>query len=385
MNYEDINNIVRMIPIRKVRDSLRNYMEKLINDNEILLKDNEFIKLQNNFIIKELYKATKKYLPEKELNINDLSEFGQKYNKINESYNEVCIYLGFGAGFFSEFNNMIRVILYCLVNKIKFKLYLVNAKGFPNNKGWTEFFIPFCNELMYDASIEFSRLFNFSNNDIEVLLPIIKERYNINYFTYLYGTDIPNKMIRDISFTNSNFIIKELGIDGDFFHAFEIIAKNIFRFNDNTKIEIYKLIRNLNLPRKYIGFHIRSGDKIYEFELIKPENYIEILKKNSDIKDIFISTDDYNIVRKLKNKYGNEYNIYTLTNNDELGYNQENFERLLKDDKYNHLIELFASIEILLNSQLCFGSYTSNVSIFLRAVLGKDKFVEVNSLDFRIF
>lgn len=375
MNYKDIDNIVWLIPIKKIRNSLREYLTKLI-------KDNEFIKLQNNFIIKELYekkKQGKEELLEKELNINDLSDFWKKYNKINESYNEVCIYLGIGTGFFSEFNNLILAILYCLVNKIKFKLYLVNAKGFPNNKGFEEFFMPFCKELIYDADTEFNNIFNFPKNEVEVLLPIMKYKYGISYFT----TDIFYNM-RYNDFRNSHFIIKELGIDGDIYNAFGIIAKNIFRFNNETKKEIYKLINNLNLTKKYIGFHIRAGDKITEAELIKPEKYIESLKKHSDIKDIFISTDDYSVVEKLKNQYGSKYNIYTLTNKKELGYNQGDFEMSNKNEKYNHLIEFFASIEILLNSELCFGSYTSNPSIFLGAVLGKEKFIEVNSLDFRI-
>ena len=375
MNYKDIDNIVWLIPIKKIRNSLREYLTKLI-------KDNEFIKLQNNFIIKELYekkKQGKEELLEKELNINDLSDFWKKYNKINESYNEVCIYLGIGTGFFSEFNNLILAILYCLVNKIKFKLYLVNAKGFPNNKGFEEFFMPFCKELIYDADTEFNNIFNFPKNEVEVLLPIMKYKYGISYFT----TDIFYNM-RYNDFRNSYFIIKELGIDGDIYNAFGIIAKNIFRFNNETKKEIYKLINNLNLPKKYIGFHIRAGDKITEAELIKPEKYIESLKKHSDIKDIFISTDDYFVVEKLKNQYGSKYNIYTLTNKKELGYNQYDFEMSNKKEKYNHLIEFFASIEILLNSELCFGSYTSNPSIFLGVVLGKEKFIEVNSLDFRI-
>lgn len=376
MIYRDINNIVWLIPIRKIRNSLRNYMTKLI-------KDNEFIKLQNNYIIKELYnnkdKREKEKLLEKELNINNLSEFWQKYNKINESYNEICIYVGIGTGFFSEFNHIIMAILYCLVNKIKFKLYLINASNFSNDKGWEEFFIPFCNELIYNADTEFNNLFNFHKNDIEVLLPIIKQKYGINYFT----PDIFDKM-RDRDFFDSHFSIKELGIDGNIYHAFGIIAKNIFKFNSETKNEIDKLIKDINLPEKYVSFHIRAGDKITEFELIEPEKYIKSLKKYSDIKDIFISTDDYSIIKKLQNKYGSYYNIYTLTNKNEFGYNQGDFESLNKKDKYNHLIKLFASIEILLNSQLCIGSYTTNPSIFVGAILGKSKFIEINSLNFRV-
>ena len=377
MNYKDIDNIVWLIPIKKIRDSLREYLTRLI-------KDNEFIKLQNNFIIKELYenkKQGKEELLEKELNINNLSDFWQKYNKISESYNEVCIYLGIGTGFFSEFNNLILAILYCLVNKIKFKLYLVNARGFPANKGWEEFFMPFCKELLYNADIEFNNLFNFDKKDISILHSIVKEKYGINYFFY-FNSDIFTKIRSSIS--NYHFNIKELGIDGDIRHAFGIIAKNLFRFNEKTKKEINEFIESLNLPKKYVGFHIRAGDKITEAELVEPEKYIKNLNKYTDIKDIFISTDDYSVIKKLQNKYGDKYNIYTLTNKKELGYNQESFELSNKNDKYNHLIEFFASIEILLNSELCFGSYTSNPSIFLGAVLGKSKFIEINSLDFRI-
>lgn len=379
MNYKDIDNIVWLIPIRKVRDSLRKYMLKII-------KDNEFIKFQNNFIIEMLLLTNKSKvsLPEKELNINDLSDFWKKYNEINESYNEVCIYLGLGTGFFSEFNNIILAILYCLVYKIKFKLFFINGTGFPNdkdNKGWREFFMPFCKELIYDADTGLSNIFNFPKNEVKVLLSAMKEKYGINYFGYM-GSDIFNKM-RHNDFRNSHLIIKELGIDGDLRHAFGIIAKNIFRFNNETKKEIDKLIESLNLPKKYIGFYMRGGDKIMEAELVEPEKYIDRLKEHSEIKDIFISSDDYGIIKKLQDKHGNEYNIYTLDKN-KTGFHLYDFLSLTEEDKHNHHIKFLASIEILLNSELCFGTYTSNPSSFLGVVLGKEKFIEVNSLDFRI-
>lgn len=383
MNDKDIkktiDNIVWWIPNRKLRDSLRNYIQKLIEVNEI-------INFKNDFIIKELLKqkGKKEFLPEKELNINNLSDFWKKYNKINNSYNEVCIYLGLGInmGFFAEFDNIILAILYCLVNKIKFKLFLMNVTGFPNDKnsnGWQEFFMPFCNELIYDDNIEFSNIFNFSKNDIEVLLPIMKEKYKINYFT----GDVFSKM-RHKGFRNSYFNIKELGIDGDLHHAFKIIAKNLFRFNDETQKEINKLIESLNLPKKYVGFYIRGGDKITEAELVEPEKYIERLKEHSRIKDIFISADDFNIIKKLQDKYGNEYNIYTLTDKNKTGFYLYDFLSLTEEDKHNHHVKFLASMEILLNSELCFGTYTSCPSTILGAILGKSKFIDVNSLDFMI-
>lgn len=379
MNYKDIDNIVWLIPIRKFRDSLRKYMIKIV-------KDNEFIKFQNNFIIERLLLTNKSKvsLPEKELNINDLSDFWKKYNEINESYNEVCIYLGIDSGFFSEFNILTLTILYCLVNKIKFKLSMRNCLGFPSDKnsnGWREFFMPFCNELIYDTNAKFGYTLDFSRNNIKQLPSIVKKMYGINYFIYNNSYMI-NKM-RNNDFLNSHFIIKELGIDGDFRHAFGIIAKNMFRFNNETKKEIDKLIKSLNLPKKYIGFYMRGGDKIMEAELVEPEKYIERLKEHSEIKDIFISSDDYGIIKKLQDKHGNEYNIYTLDKN-KTGFHLYDFLSLTEEDKHNHNIKFLASIEILLNSELCFGTYTSNPSSFLGAVLGKEKFIDVDYNDFFI-
>ena len=259
-----------------------------------------------------------------------------------------------------------------------------NVSAFPNdkyNKGWREFFMPFCNELAYNVDTEFSNVFNFYKNEIEVLLPIMKEKYKIDYFGYM-GSDIFNKM-RSNDFRNSYFNIKELGIDGDLRHAFGVIAKNLFRFNDETQKEIDKLIESVDLPEKYVGFYIRAGDKITEAELIEPEKYIECLKEHSDIKYIFISSDDYAIINKLQDNHGNEYNIYTLDKN-KTGFHLYDFLSLTEEEQHNHHIKFLASMEILLNSELCFGTYTSNPYSFLAAVLEKSKYIDLGSLDFFI-
>ena len=209
----------------------------------------------------------------------------------------------------------------------------------------------------------------------------MKEKYKIDYFGYM-GSDIFNKM-RSNDFRNSYFNIKELGIDGDLRHAFGVIAKNLFRFNDETQKEIDKLIESVDLPEKYVGFYIRAGDKITEAELIEPEKYIECLKEHSDIKYIFISSDDYAIINKLQDNHGNEYNIYTLDKN-KTGFHLYDFLSLTEEEQHNHHIKFLASMEILLNSELCFGTYTSNPYSFLAAVLEKSKYIDLGSLDFFI-
>ena len=96
MNYKDIDNIVWLIPIKKIRDSLREYLTRLI-------KDNEFIKLQNNFIIKELSKKGKN-------------------NQLNYVYYQamICLTYFFSILSMSFFIQKIIIVIY--------DLELINAK-----------------------------------------------------------------------------------------------------------------------------------------------------------------------------------------------------------------------------------------------------------------
>ena len=60
----------------------------------------------------------------------------KKYFEINNSFSQKLVYhLGSEAGFFSEYNNMILAMLYCLKHKIKFVLYSKDA-NFGFEKGY---------------------------------------------------------------------------------------------------------------------------------------------------------------------------------------------------------------------------------------------------------
>lgn len=70
----------------------------------------------------------------------------EAYQKVNEKFESVLVFhVGESAGFFSEYNCMILVMLYCLQHKIQFKLYSRDA-NFGYEKGWTDFFESFCKE-----------------------------------------------------------------------------------------------------------------------------------------------------------------------------------------------------------------------------------------------
>ena len=76
----------------------------------------------------------------KQLEISD-------YQKLNDSFHKRLVYhVGIDCGFFVELNNMINAILYCLLNGYRFQLYSEDA-NFGTGKGWTEYFLPFCEEV----------------------------------------------------------------------------------------------------------------------------------------------------------------------------------------------------------------------------------------------
>ena len=49
---KSIDNIVWYIPIKKLRNSLRNYLNALIEYNQTIILNNEIIKKQNDMLLK---------------------------------------------------------------------------------------------------------------------------------------------------------------------------------------------------------------------------------------------------------------------------------------------------------------------------------------------
>lgn len=78
-----------------------------------------------------------------------MADLLSQYTKLNNSFKKKLVFrLGMEAGFFSEYNNMILAMLYCLEHKIKFTLYSKDA-NFGYNEGWNDYFLPFCEDVYH--------------------------------------------------------------------------------------------------------------------------------------------------------------------------------------------------------------------------------------------
>lgn len=101
----------------------------------------------------------------------------------------------------------------------------------------------------------------------------------------------------------SNHLIKQ--------EARKIISET-YKFNNETQLLINEYENKIPFT-DYVGLHIRGGDKITENKLFDTHEYMNLLKQNSSIKNVFVFTDDYRLFNKLINEYPDFFFILLLT------------------------------------------------------------------------
>jgi len=283
-----------------------------------------------------------------------------QYNKLNNSYKKTLVFhLGVEAGFFSEYNNMILAMLYCLKHKIKFVLFSKDS-NFRFKNGWTDFFLPFCDEqknnfLLSKYNQRRSRL----KARHKIVIKLYKIFNKIDYFTYDLWNSIRNRNIE-----TEKYSIPELNINGNILEACRVLINLTWNYNESTSRKIQEIKESLGLPFSYIGFHIRMGDKNIESNLRPINEYINKSQIFSPLKVAFVLTDDYRVIDFLEENY-RDWTFYTLCDRNENGYFHNNFQKeSLEKRKLSHF-RLFASIDILSKSELFVGTFSSNPGMFL--------------------
>lgn len=282
----------------------------------------------------------------------------ETYKHLNESHHRKLIHhFGAGQGFYSELNSLLLSTLYCLRNNLRLELYS-NDASFCFGNGWSEYFEEFCPKYNFDfIGKRISRgYYNYNNGDKFLFLYKVLTKNLISSDIYWY--------CRTSWFEHSHFNIPELGINGDIRHAMKTIIPIVYRLNSKYTAIVNKMINDLHLPTNYISLHVRVGDKGSERKLISPQDYLNRAKERSSCKNVFIATDDYRVFEQLE-KNNLSYTFYTLTSPEEHGYNQEAFIKSSKDYMRQNLIELFASIQIIIKSELFVGTYSSNPGMFV--------------------
>lgn len=295
------------------------------------------------------------------------------YNKLNLNKKNIFVFHLTSRGFASEINNMLSAILYCLINGYEFRLSSRYWNSSYKN-GWSDYFIEFCEE---DNDYAFkNKLTCFSEIKYETLNGKIRGKIDKLFFPKqktILKSNSTWDAIRNEEFFSSHFSIPELDIDGDIFHAKQIILKMIYRLNP----ELLKAIaeKDFDSTQPYISIHIRRGDKITtnEAQMIEIENYVESIKKlDINIRNIFIATDDYSTVESFR-RLCPDWNIITFCQQAEHGHEQSIFNQKRGLEKKNVMIDLLTDIHYLSNATYFVGTYSSNIGRLVALNLGQER------------
>lgn len=307
-----------------------------------------------------------------------------KYRAINQSFSDRFVYhIGSAEGFFSEYNNMILSMLYCLEHKIQFNLYSKDA-NFKYDKGWSDYFVPFCPE----AGNIFHSLFNRRTNPR--FHNSILRRVDL-YLTRMFCAIHPSLLttfdlwdsIRSQK-ASLSFIFPELSISGSLRNVCRELINITWVYNDLTEKHIADLIANVDLPSNYIGLHIRGGDKYKEALIQNVDLYIQKAESLSPLRTAFVLTDDYSVYEQLITNYPS-WSFYTLCGKDERGYYNDSFKRESPKLKKARYLKLFASIDILAKSDFFVGTFTSNPGMYLGMRMDEDKAFSVDMPEWTIW
>jgi hypothetical protein len=289
-------------------------------------------------------------------------------------------------GFGSEINNLLYAINYSRKNKLKF--YLSSSSwNFKINKGWSDYFETSRDEnhinrpkAYFYLIKKLSRYLNIGNMifvdktkvpDLKYLLKYLKERdlVKLNLIALYMAKKIlfliQNKDLKSSldSFNEIREFNKyERKMDPKrFIIKMNEILMDIWKIKPEVLNEIEKMIPN-DLT-EFVVLHIRRGDKITtgEDQHYTVNDYMKrLMIIDSNIKNIFLMSDDYCVLEELKTNFPH-YNYFTLLNSSQKGHNQSSFNNSDDLNKEREAIQLLTEIETAKRSKLFIGSTKSNL------------------------
>lgn len=306
------------------------------------------------------------------------AEWLSQYTKLNNSFKRKLVFrLGVEAGYFSEFNNMVLAMLYCLKHHIKFEFYSDYTKyGFRD--AWTDFFRPFGAENQHYINRYYSTRPDVLHDSRE---PALKKRLKYKWivgayktlFNVTYLTQDVWQFHRDRAFADTLFELPELGLPhASVLDVTQPLIAAIWRYNDQSAPLVAELIATAGLPAEYISIHVRAGDKFMEAGVFDFSEYMRPAEELGDIRHAFILTDDYTVMEQLRAQYP-AWQFYTLCQVDERGYFHYEFLKQSPEYKFQAHLKLFASMDICAASARFIGTYSSNPGMFMGMRIGEER------------
>lgn len=404
----------------------------------------------------------------------------EKWRKLNVSFKKKLVYrLGDSAGLFSEINNMFFAMVWALDNKVRFEL--CSQRSNLGDEGWNDFFEPFTGEKCSEFLVRNNRRFvsDIKGYDKKKVMAG-KKKEKIDFLTQ----DIFKRFFENRAFAEKVFDFPELGIAGGSFAAAAGLARAFYRLNAATETAVRhlaatrlrmvlshgsgafdedygagteddramtgslkanggvkvkggtktmvepevenSLVRNGELPEKYIAVQMRAGDIRKEVAwrrqgLLGAAPYARKIRemcggdgKNNrngknvwgraagwnnkssrdgksggevlaGVRTVFAFADDSRLVEELAAALP-EYRVYTLCGEEERGFDYEAFMAQDVEARRRGILKILANVELCRGSLRFIGTRVSNPSWFLRLIMPEERvtFVDCRRLKWQL-
>lgn len=165
----------------------------------------------------------------------------QDYIRLNNSFGHAVTFTWERLGFYSNFNNMVLTMAYCLKHRLRFRLYCKDYELL-SNTGWEDMFLP----LDCETKNSFFAHFNFrrklvENNSLNDRLHLLVN----SLYPILTGNNLANAVFaesRTCWFLKETFDIPELGFKGGLRELCRELVGVAYQFNDSyrNRIDDYK-------------------------------------------------------------------------------------------------------------------------------------------------
>ena len=293
----------------------------------------------------------------------------KSYGHTNRSFKDVCVYrIGNYAGFFSEMNNMIMAMIYCLEKNLRFKLYSLSA-SYANNL-WKDFFEQFIDEVTHP----FHEFYN--GREFKIVKKADFAQPEFEQIRQYLDREFPDQEIclsqniwtsfRNHKIYNPQYQVNTPFVSGNMLHVGYQLVRLIWNYNRKTRSEIYSIKNTLRIPTSYAGLHIRRGDKSIEARFKPLQDYLNIVDKatNQENFPVFIATDDQRVISEII-KISPKRPVYHFIFPENNGFDMKTFTAKDKDQQRKEIIQLLAEVQMLIEAQLFVGTFTSNVGMFV--------------------
>ena len=282
-------------------------------------------------------------------------------------------------GLYSELVNLALAKVYA--DKYNYRL-LVNSRNWNSkiDNGLSDWFIPYFEEthsiLTYQEKIY--------NNEKPWIGKIY---YNPSAFWGYWRERLYNKIFK---FFNPTALLSKESFqrmhsgdflsqysEGELLNAVSNSFKKFYKYNALTQNNISEKKQYINIPDNYISVHIRRGDKIVtgEMEDINLNIYVDAIRKYRYISNnIYIATDDVTVISYISKKLSDtDIKIYYNKENKLKGFDEKTYNLKSDSVRRDEVLNMLFDMDMMINSSLFIGTFSSNVGCVVAMYLGLDK------------